>query len=198
MLGPAGLNMLHVSLENPILKIVATLSIVLVLFTDAVSLNLNEVRRAGGLALLVLGPGTLLSAGLVALAGWALLGLNPAAAVILGAALASTDPVLLRGLLRRPEVSQTARQVLRLESGLNDVVLLPIVLVAMGFLEHGGTGDPLEWGKLALDLLLLGPGAGVLVGVIGVSTLDMIRRHVGIRRDYESLYSLGIAFTAYA
>src|SRR5205823_10259642 len=143
LLGPAGLNLLQVTLESPILRIVATLSLTLVLFTDAVSLNLDEVRRAGNLTLLVLGPGTLLSAGLVALAGWGLLGLSPAAAILLGAALASTDPVLLRGLLRRPEVSQTTRQVLRLESGLNDVVLLPIVLVAMGFLENGMSADPL-------------------------------------------------------
>jgi NhaP-type Na+/H+ or K+/H+ antiporter len=198
LLGPAGLNMLHVTLESPILRIVATLGLALVLFTDAVSLNLDEVRRAGNLTLLVLGPGTLLSAGLVAFAGWGLLGLSPAAAIILGAALASTDPVLLRGLLRRPEVSPTARQVLRLESGLNDVVLLPIVLVAMGFLGHSASTDPLYWARLALDLLILGPGAGVLVAVFGIATLDMIRKRVGIRRDYESLYSLGIALTAYA
>jgi len=198
LLGPAGLNLLYVTLESPILRIVATLSLALVLFTDAVSLNLDEVRRAGNLTLLVLGPGTLLSAGLVAFAGWGLLGLSPAAAIILGAALASTDPVLLRGLLRRPEVSQTTRQVLRLESGLNDVVLLPIVLVAMGFLENGMSADPLHWARLALDLLILGPGAGVLVAVFGVATLDLIRKRVGIRRDYESLYSLGIALTAYA
>jgi sodium/hydrogen antiporter len=198
LLGPAGLNLLHVTLESPFLRVVATLGLALVLFTDAVSLNLDEVRRAGNLTLLVLGPGTLLSAGLVAFAGWSLLGLSPAMAIILGAALASTDPVLLRGLLRRPEVSQTARQVLRLESGLNDVVLLPIILVAMGFLEKGVSADPLYWARLALDLLILGPGAGVVVAVFGIATLEMIRKRVGIRRDYESLYSLGIALTAYA
>jgi NhaP-type Na+/H+ or K+/H+ antiporter len=198
LLGPAGLNLLHVTLESPILRILATLSLALVLFTDAVSLNLGEIRRAGNLTLLVLGPGTLLSAALIAFAGWGLLGLSPAHALLLGAALASTDPVLLRGLLRRPEVSQTARQVLRLESGLNDVVLLPIVLVALGFLEKGLSADPLHWARLALDLLILGPGAGVLVAIFGVATLDLIRKRVGIRRDYESLYSLGIALTAYA
>ncbi len=197
-LGPAGLDLLHISLDSPILHIVSTLSLVLVLFTDAISLNLAEVRKAGPLALLVLGPGTLLSAFLVAVAGWGLLGLAPAAAALVGAALASTDPVLLRGLLRREEVPATARLVLRLESGLNDVVLLPIVLVAMAFLSPNASTGATDWAKLALDLLVLGPGAGVLVGVIGVATLDLIRKRVGIRRDYESIFSLGIAFTAYA
>jgi len=52
--------------------------------------------------------------------------------------------------------------------------------------------------KLGLNLFILGPGAGVLIGLLGVAALDLIRKKLGIRRDYESLYSLGIAFTAFA
>ncbi|GCE08048.1 cation:proton antiporter domain-containing protein [Dictyobacter aurantiacus] len=197
-LGPVGLNVLHITIDSPSIHIVSTLSLVLVLFTDAIALDFSEIKKAGPLVLLVLGPGTLLSAFLVGVAGWGLLGLAPAAAALVGAALASTDPVLLRGLLRREEIPSTARLVLRLESGLNDIVLLPIVLVAMVFLDPKTSATPSEWAKLALDLLILGPGAGILVGVIGVATLDLIRRRIGIRRDYESIFSLGIAFTAYA
>jgi sodium/hydrogen antiporter len=197
-LGPAGLGILDLTLASPILHIVATLSLVLVLFTDAISLNLSEVRRSSTLALLVLGPGTLLSAALVAVLSWWLLGLSPAAAALLGAALASTDPVLLRGLLRRDDIPSTARQALRLESGLNDVVLLPIVLVAMAFLASAASTNASDWARLALALFVLGPAAGVLVAVAGVATMAVIRRRTGIRRDYESLFSLGIAFTAYA
>jgi len=81
------------------------------------------------------------------------------------------------------------------ESGLNDIVLLPIVLVAMAVMG----GRPAErWGGAALNLFLLGPGAGVLVGFLGVALLDRMRRRVGVRRDYESMYALGLAFTAYA
>jgi sodium/hydrogen antiporter len=197
-LGPAGINILNITLVSPILNVVATLGLVLVLFTDAISLNLHEVRQSSTLALLVLGPGTLLSAVLIAILAWWLLDLSPAASVLLGAVLASTDPVLLRGLLRRDDVPGRARQALRLESGLNDIVLLPIVLVAMNFLDQTATLSLENWARLALDLLILGPGAGILVGVCGVATLVVIRQRVGIRRDYESLFSLGLAFTAYA
>ena len=197
-LGPAGLGLINLTLASPILHIVATLSLVLVLFTDAISLNLNEVRRARTLALLVLGPGTLLTAALIAVLSWWLLGLPPAAAALLGAALASTDPVLLRGLLRRDGIPSAARQALRLESGLNDIVLLPIVLVAMAFLGSTNSSSISDWARLALDLFILGPTAGVLVAAVGVSTMAVIRRRAGMRRDYESLFSLGIAFTAYA
>ncbi|HEX9788010.1 MAG TPA: cation:proton antiporter, partial [Candidatus Binatia bacterium] len=49
MLGPAGLGLLEVTLESPNLRVVATLSLVLVLFTDAVSLSIAEVRRHAAL-----------------------------------------------------------------------------------------------------------------------------------------------------
>ena len=198
VLGPAGLGLLKVTLQSPIVAGVATLSLVLVLFTDAVSLSLAEVRRNGRLAFLVLGPGTLLTAAMVAVIAWLLLGLAPAAAAILGAALASTDPIMLRGLMRRPGLAEPVRLALRLESGLNDAVLLPIIFVAMPFMFDRASPSGTEWARLGLEFFLLGPGAGIAVGLLGLSALDMIRRKVGVRRDYESLYSLGIAFTAYA
>ncbi len=196
VLGPMGVQLLRIGLDSPILRVVSILGLVLVLFTDALGLNLGEVRRHVGLAFRVLVPGTLISAAAIGVAAWAFLGLHPAAAAILGAALASTDPVLLRGLLRRPDVPESARVALRLESGLNDVVLLPIVLGGMALLA-AETARP-GWGRLAVNVLVLGPLAGVVVGFAGVSVLEIMRRKAGIRRDYESLYSLGIAFSAFA
>ena len=197
IVGPAGLGLFDVKLDSPLLRIVATLSLVLVLFTDAVSLNLKEVRRHLNLALRALGPGTLFSALLMALAGWLLLGLPPAAAAVLGAALASTDPVLLRGVLRGERLPDPVRHALRLESGLNDVVLLPIVLVGMVLWGNGDLA-PSDWGRFGLSLFLLGPGAGAAVGFLAVSALIMMRNKFGVRRDYESFYSLGVVFAAYA
>ena len=197
-LGHFGLRVLNIELDSAALRIVATLSLALVLFTDAVSLNITEVKRRGALALRLLGPGTLLTAALIALAGWLVLRLPAPGAAILGAALASSDPVLLRGLLRRRDIPEDARHALQLESGLNDVALLPVVIIAMAFLSHGSPLTGADIAKLGLDLFILGPGAGILIGLLGVAALDLIRRRIGVRRDYESLYSLGVAFTAYA
>ena len=197
-LGPGGLGLFDMTLESPILRVVATLSLTLVLFTDAVTLNTKEVRRNAGLAFRMLGPGTIVCAALTALAAWWLLGIAPASAAILGAALASTDPVLLRGLLRRRDISPTARQALQLESELNDVVLLPIVAVAIVLTGQHNLAAGTSFAKLGFGLFILGPGAGIAVGLIAVSALDLIRKRTGVRRDYESLYSLGVAFTAFA
>jgi NhaP-type Na+/H+ or K+/H+ antiporter len=193
-LGPAGLGVFNMTLESPVLRAVATLSLTLVLFTDAVTLNMSEVRRQAGLAFRMLGPGTILCAALTALAAWWLLQIPAASAAILGAALASTDPVLLRGLLRNPNVPSEARQALRLESGLNDAVLLPIVVVAIALTGHHDQ----SFTKMGFGLFILGPGAGIAIGLLGVAALDLIRKRIGVRRDYESLYSLGVAFSAFA
>ena len=136
MLGPAGLELLDVSLDSPILRVAATLSL-----CTGVVYGRSELEHCRDpphrlLAFLVIGPGTLLSAALIALAAWMLLDFSPASAVIIGAAPASTDPVMLRGLLKRPGLPETVRLTLRLESGLNGIVLLPIILVAMAMLSH--------------------------------------------------------------
>lgn len=196
-LGPYGVGVFNMTLESPILLVVATLSLTLVLFTDAVTLNTTEVKRNAGLAFRMLGPGTMVCATLTALAAWWLLGVPATSAAILGAALASTDPVLLRGLLRRKDISPTARQALQLESGLNDVVLLPIVVLAIALTGPHDFGSG-HLAKMGFGLFILGPGAGVAIGLLAVSSLDMIRKRIGVRRDYESLYSLGVAFSAYA
>jgi len=196
-LGPHGLGLVDYPLASPVLATIATVGLLLVLFTDAVSVDIGAARAQRRLALLVLGPGTLVTALLVAIAGWLLLGLGPAPAAILGAALASTDPVLMRSLMRRPGVPDAARQTLGLESGLNDAVLLPVVLVAMLFLQ-GMPARGAEPARLAIDLFLLGPGAGVAVGFVGVTVLERVRRQVGVRRDYESLYAIGLALAAFA
>jgi NhaP-type Na+/H+ or K+/H+ antiporter len=197
MLGPAGLGLVDLSLESEALQVIATLGLVLVLFSDAIGVDIGELRQERRLALAILGPGTLIPAALISLAAWLILGLSLPAAAILGAALASTDPVLLRTLIRHPALPPRARLALRLESGMNDVILLPIVVLSMLALQLGGTGAG-EVGERIVGLFLLGPLLGVVAGYIAITLLDRVRKRVGVRRDYESLYALGVAFTAFA
>src|SRR5438874_3611596 len=135
---------------------------------------------------------------LISVAGWLLLKLSPPAALILGSALASTDPVLLRSLVRRRDLPGDARIALRLESGMNDVVLLPIVVLSILVLQlRAGEAAP-EVSRRLLGLFVLGPALGGVIGWLAITLLEQTRQRVGVRRDYESLYALGVAFTAYA
>lgn len=197
LIGPPGFDWVDAGIDSPILRVVSTLSLALVLFTDAVSLNFSEIREHKLLAALVLGPGTIVSAALVSLAAWGVLGLHPALAAILGASLSSTDPVLLRPFLKHPGLDVRIRQALRLESGMNDALLLPVVLVAVAIYTAGGLSAR-DWGQMAWTMLVLSPGAGVLTALAAIGLLEWVRRLSGIRRDYESIYSLGVAFAAFA
>ena len=198
VLGPAGLGLVRLTLQSPALQVIATLALVLVLFSDAIAVDVAEVRKNQRLALFILGPGTLFPALLIGVAAMLLLGLSIPASLILGASLASTDPVMLRGLVRRPELPSVARLALRLESGMNDVILLPIVVLSVLALSaRAGTSSP-AISRHLLGLFVLGPSLGALVGWTAITLLEQVRKRVGVRRDYESLYALGVAFTAFA
>src|SRR6476659_6641283 len=93
VLGPAGLNLVNLSLESPTLQWIATLGLVLVLFTDAIAIDLSQIRRPRRVLFLILLPATLLPAGVIAVVAHFLLALGWLPSLILGAALASTDPV---------------------------------------------------------------------------------------------------------
>ncbi|HEX5759840.1 MAG TPA: cation:proton antiporter [Thermoanaerobaculia bacterium] len=199
LLGPFGLGLVSLPVDSAAIRAIATLGLVLVLFMDAIDVAFADLKRHARLAALILGPATLLTAAAIALAAWGILGFGPAESAILGAALASTDPVLLRGVLRNPSLPGPARYALRLESGMNDAVLLPVVLVAMRFLAPGSAApEGAEMGRAALGLFLIGVVGGVVVGLASIGALHAIRRRVGIRRDYESVYGLGVAITAFA
>jgi NhaP-type Na+/H+ or K+/H+ antiporter len=197
VLGPAGLGLVQLTLESPTLQWIATLGLVLVLFTDAIALDLSAIRNPRRLMLVVLVPATLIPAALIGLSAWLLLGLAPLQSAILGAALASTDPVMLRSLVRRSTLPATARQALRFEGGVNDVVLLPIVVLSILASTQGGMMAT-EIARHAIGLFLLGPALGALVGFVAITLLEQVRKRFSVRRDYESLYALGVAFTAFA
>ena len=199
LLGPFGMGLLDVGFHSAALHALATLGLALVLFSDAVTVRIAELSAQRRLVWRVLGPGTLIPAILIAVAAWLLLGVTPAGAAILGAALASTDPVLLRGVLRSPALPAPARLALRIETGMNDVVLLPIVVLAMLLLRAPSSGVAThDVVRSVLGLFLLGPLLGAAVGWTGIAALSRVRERIGVRRDYESLYALGLAFGAYA
>ena len=81
---------------------------------------------------------------------------------------------------------------------MNDAVLLPLVLVGMTLLAQGHSPTATEWGRLGMNILILSPAAGAIVGLAAVGMLELVRKRIGVRRDYESIYSLGVAFAAFA
>lgn len=196
LLGPRGFGVLNVGVHDKVLEAIAVLSLALVLFLDAVRLRFDEGRRAWLVPILILGPGTLMVIGVVAVAATWLLGLGLIPALLLGAILASTDPVVLRDVVRDERVPVAVRRVLTLEAGMNDIVVLPIVLVlaAVARAEVGGAGD---WALFLARILIVGPIVGFIIGGIGSWAMERVDAAMGIRREYQALYGLGLVLAAY-
>lgn len=195
--GPRALRLVDIGIHDPALEIVATATLALVLFLDAVNLEFARERREWLVPALSLGPGTLLIVLGIAGSAILLLDVSPVIAFLLGAILSSTDPVVLRDVVRDKRLPNSVRQALKIEAGTNDVIVLPLllVLIAIGNQEVGGAG---EWFGFALKLLLLGPIVGFAVGALGADLMARADKRFGIRREFQALYGIGLVLGAYA
>jgi NhaP-type Na+/H+ or K+/H+ antiporter len=190
LIGDRGLGLISIGLDSRVLEVVAVVALALVLFLDAVNLELTELRRDWLAPVLVLGPGTLLVAGLLAGAGMLLLDLPVVLALLLGTILASTDPVVLRDVLRDRRLPRSVRRTLSVEAGTNDVVVLPILLVVI-VIARADLGGVTDWLGFLGQLLVLGPVAGFAVGAAGAWVMGRVDQRFPIRPEYQSLYGIG-------
>ena len=195
--GPHGLKLLEIGLHDGILEAIGTLTLALVLFLDAVKIQVDELGKHWLVPMLILGPGTVLIVILIAGASWLILGLAIVPALMVGAALASTDPVVLRDVVNDLRIPRSIRQILKLEAGLNDLVVLPIILIliAVANVEASGTG---EWAVLLARLLFVGPAIGFVVGGLGSWTIGKADAKLGIRDEFQALFGIGLVLAAFA
>jgi NhaP-type Na+/H+ or K+/H+ antiporter len=197
LLGDRGLQLISIGLDNDVLEVVAVVALALVLFLDAINLELTELRRDWLVPVLVLGPGTLVVIVLLAGLGTLLLELPLVLALLLGTILASTDPVVLRDVVRNKRIPRSVRRALSIEAGTNDIVVLPIllVLIAVANVEAASAAG---WATLLAQILLLGPLVGFAVGTVGAWLMAKADAAFGISREYQALYGIGLVLLAYA
>ncbi len=196
-LGGGGLGLLELGPHSEVLEIVATLTLALVLFLDAVKLDIRELGKRWAVPFLILGPGTLTIIAIGAAAFFVLFDFDLTMALLGGAVLASTDPVVLREIVRDDRIPRSVRQVLRVEAGTNDLVVLPILLVLIA-IGVGEVGSGLEWVGFLGRLLILGPLIGFAIGGAGSWLMSKVDRRYGVRTEYQALFGVGLVFAAYS
>ncbi|MCH7735898.1 MAG: cation:proton antiporter [Chloroflexi bacterium] len=197
LLGGRGFDVLDVGPHSPFLEVVATLTLALVLFLDAVKLQVAELGKRWLVPALILGPGTGLIIAVGALPFGLFLNFGWILAFIGGAVLASTDPVVLRDIVRDERIPRSVRQVLKIEAGMNDLVVLPVVLVLIAVATDQGSGIG-GWSVFLVKLLLLGPAIGFAIGGLGSWVMSWMDGKMTIRREHQSLYGVGLVLAAYA
>ena len=148
-------------------KVLAEFTLVLVLFSDASRVGLTELRHDMGPCVRLLAVGLPLTIGLGTVLALALFsGINAWLALVIGAALAPTDAALGAAMMINPAVPARIRRLINVESGLNDGIATPFVLIALAGAaidEHvSGIGPAGAVAELALGVLI-----GMAVGGVG-------------------------------
>jgi NhaP-type Na+/H+ or K+/H+ antiporter len=194
----AGFGLVHASAAPETLKPLVEVTLVWVLFSDAARVRVHDLRGDLGLVLRLLAVGLPLTV----LAGWGLAawlfpGLGVWLALLVGAALAPTDAALGVPVVTDERVPSRVRRVITVESGLNDGIVTPVVIVAIaGAAAVEGSSSASGAGG-ALVELAIGVGVGVVVGFAGGRLLRWGRRRGWAAEDFVGTSVLALALLAY-
>ncbi len=166
--GPDAFGWFDLPIGTTAMELVTEITLVLLLFADAATLNLSKARRDAGLPsrLLLLGlPLTILLGGLAAYVLFPDEGIG--FALLLGTILAPTDAALGLPIFTNPRVPARIRRALNIESGLNDGIATPLVTLFIALtvsevatVQGGWLGDALS--EIGLALVV-----GAAVGMAG-------------------------------
>ncbi|MGV8895156.1 MAG: cation:proton antiporter [Rhodoglobus sp.] len=200
LLGVAGGEFFHLDLESEAVTVLVEATLVLVLFTDAVRIDLRALRRQILLPARLLGIGLPLTIVLGTAAAALLFGnLTLVEAALIAAILAPTDAALGQAVVSDKRLPVRLRQGLNVESGLNDGIMVPVVTVflAIAATETSAAGST-NWGVFAAQQVGFGILFGVLVGAPGAWALNHFARAGFVDGIYRQLATLAIAAAAYA
>ena len=198
--GVSAFGLFDIKLESTVAEHVAELALVLLLFSDAMRLDLRSLRHelAWPSRLLLVGfPLTLVAgtaAGLLLFPGMAL-----ASVFLLATMLAATDAALGQKVVTDQSVPVRVRQALDVESGLNDGLAVPFFLVALDLANaelEGGVGVAVL--SNAAAQIGWGLAGGVIAGLAGGLLFRLAERRGWIGGAWRQILPLSAAFLAFA
>ena len=199
LLSPIILGWVDLGVDNQVIHLVAEITLISVLFTDAARINLKLLWQDHDVPvrLLLVGMPLTIVAG-VLVARLLLPELLLIEAIILAVILAPTDAALGQAVVSSPKVPNRIRQSLNVESGLNDGIALPALLFVISFAAgvHGGEHDH-NWVSFVSKQIILGPIAGILIGWLGARAVNQAIECKYLTNEFCNIYLLSLAFIAY-
>jgi NhaP-type Na+/H+ or K+/H+ antiporter len=199
IVGSEGLGWIDLGPKSEQVRILAELTLTLVLFADASRINVSALRREYSVPSRLLGIGLPLTI----LAGWALGAglfgaLSLAEVLILAVILAPTDAALGQAVVTDPRLPSRIRQGLNVESGLNDGICVPLLFIALAIAE-AETGSESSHGALVLVAQAIGYGVlfGAIAGVGGGLVARLARLHGLMESAWSQILPVATAGLAY-
>lgn len=199
--GPLGFHFVDLDISGKTIELIAEVTLVLVLYTDAARIDVRTLWRYHNLPsrMLLIGlPLTILAGALAAMVIFP--GLPVFEAALLAAILAPTDAALGQAVVTNKAVPVRIRQSLNAESGLNDGIALPVVLVfvSLALATEGPAQSASDWITFGALQVTLGPVAGLVVGYIGGRLIDRAAAVGWMTKAFQGLSALAVALAAFA
>ncbi len=193
------LGIVNFDLESELVRIVAELTLVLVLATDASRINVRTLIKDHSLPIRLLGIGLplmMIFGTIVAAILFAELDFWEAA--VLAVILSPTDASLGQAVVTNPRVPVRIRQSLNVESGLNDGIAMPFLLLALSLAvaEENSLG-PGYWIGLALAQIGFGVLAGAIIGFLGGRFIEWGQHSGWMSKEFQKISILALALLAF-
>ncbi|MBC6448704.1 cation:proton antiporter [Actinokineospora xionganensis] len=191
VIGQGGLGLVDIPSDGLFVTALADLALFTVLFVDGQRAGLPDLKEGWRITGRTLGLAMPLTMIGIAVPAHYLAGLDWTTALLVGAILSPTDPVFASAIVGRQDVPIRLRRLLNVESGLNDGLALPFVLI---FLATAANRDA-HLGEIALELV-----AGLALGIVipAVVVLAWRAKILTAEPRLQALGPLAIAIILYA
>jgi NhaP-type Na+/H+ or K+/H+ antiporter len=193
------LDLANFDLENELVRFIAELTLVLVLATDASRIDVRRLIKDHSMPIRLLGIGLplmMIFGTIVAAVLFAELDLGEAA--VLAVILSPTDASLGQAVVTNPKVPVRIRQALNIESGLNDGIAMPFLLLALSLAvaEETTFGEG-YWIGLALAQIVFGVLAGAIIGFLGGRFIEWGQHSGWMSKEFQKISTLALALLAF-
>ncbi|HSK91564.1 MAG TPA: cation:proton antiporter [Euzebyales bacterium] len=199
LIGNRALGVVDVEASNRVVRILAEATLTVVLFTDALGVDLAKLRRASDVPIRLLGIGLPLTIAAGTVAGLVLFPqLDVWTAAALATMLAPTDAALGLPVITNERLPSRIRQGLNVESGLNDGVCVPLLIIFLTIAQaEEGVGDVQPLLVIAEEIGF-GVVGGLVAGALGAWILRTFTARDWMSASWQEITSVATAVLAYA
>lgn len=193
-------GIIDINFDSKTIRIIAELTLVLVLFSDASRIQVKTLVKEHNIPLRLLTIGLPLTMVLgSALCFWLFEGLSIWQAAIVGIILTPTDAALSHSVVGIKEVPVRVRQSLNIESGLNDGLVVPFLIVFLSYANVFEKNMSLgKWFILLLSNILVGIIIGIIIGYVGGKIFEKSIQKKWTSSTFSKIATIALALLAYA
>jgi cell volume regulation protein A len=196
LLGPEVTGVLDVRAASTFNQVILIFGSCYILFDGGATLKLGVLRQVWITILTISTVGVLITATITGFAAVHLLGVPLLTALLLGAAISSTDPASLVPIFKEVRIRERLAQTVVSESAFNDSMSAIVTFALLGIIL--GTGGSFSLGRIAVELVtnaLIGVVAGAVLGYL--ASLLIAHERFGFLMEYAPLVTLMAVVGAY-